>query len=86
MTAYPHSIEIAATYSPEEVPIIYESLLPEAVDLQDERSQTTLERHESELQIVIAARDLIGLRAALNTWMQLLRVAERSLDIHASQD
>lgn len=56
--------------------MLYTSLTPEAATLADDRSKTTLSLDGSELVISIEARDLVGLRAAMNTWMNLIRVAE----------
>lgn len=56
--------------------MIAESLRPEMADLEDERSHARITHHASDIEITIEARDLIALRAAMNTWMHLVRVAE----------
>ncbi|ADJ15952.1 KEOPS complex subunit Pcc1 [Halalkalicoccus jeotgali] len=58
--------------------LIERSLRPELADLADERSWTDVSRSGATLSIRIEATDLVALRAAANTWLTLLDVAERS--------
>lgn len=55
--------------------LVAASLAPEAADLGDDRSRTTLERDGTHLAIGIEAADLVALRAAANTWSGLLETA-----------
>ena len=57
--------------------LVSESIAREVEDLADDRSWTTLERTDETVQLTILARDLTALRAALNTWLTLVSVAER---------
>lgn len=52
------------------------SLAPEAAELIDDRSQTTVSQAEEILTIRIEAMDLVALRAAINTWCGLLQVVD----------
>lgn len=56
---------------------IARSLRPELDDLADDRSTTRLERAGRDLELAIDAADLVALRAATNTWLGLVQVAER---------
>lgn len=54
------------------------SLRVEADDLVDERSATRIKRDGGALCIDVQATDLVGLRAATNTWLGLLATAEET--------
>lgn len=80
--AYPHDTTLEADYQSEnETRIIEQSLRQEIGEIDDERSQTTISREECTLSIQIHAKDLVALRAALNTWLSLLAVAEETASI-----
>lgn len=51
---------------------------PEVGDIDDDRSQTTLDRDEAIVTVTVEAADLVALRAGLNTWLSLIAVAERA--------
>ena len=61
--------------------LVAASVAREIGEIDDERSQTTLERDGSLVRIRIDADDVIALRAALNTWFSLVDVAERTADV-----
>ena len=42
----------------------------------DDRSRATVERDDRLVRVRVDADDLVALRAACNTWMRLVRVAE----------
>jgi KEOPS complex subunit Pcc1 len=56
------------------------AIAPELGDIDDERSRVTGECAGCELTLTVEAQDLIALRAALNTWLSLVRVAEQAGD------
>ncbi|AEH38300.1 KEOPS complex subunit Pcc1 [Halopiger xanaduensis] len=60
---------------------VAESVAREIGEIDDDRSQTTLERDGATVQIAIDAADVVALRAALNTWFSLVDVAERTAAI-----
>ncbi|RKD95677.1 KEOPS complex subunit Pcc1 [Halopiger aswanensis] len=61
--------------------IVAESVAREIGEIDDDRSQTTLERDGATVRITIDAADVVALRAALNTWFSLVDVAERTAAI-----
>ncbi|MFD1564058.1 KEOPS complex subunit Pcc1 [Haloarchaeobius amylolyticus] len=63
--------------------LVAESVVREIGEIDDDRSQTTLERDGARVCIEIDADDVIALRAALNTWFSLVDVAERTADAGA---
>lgn len=52
------------------------SIRPELDELADERSRASISREGRTLSVRIEAEDLVALRAAMNTWLTLLEVAE----------
>jgi KEOPS complex subunit Pcc1 len=75
--ALDHGTVLSITYdTPERARRVERALSPEVDDLADDRSRTALSREATRLELTIRARDLVGLRAALNTWLSLLSVAE----------
>ncbi|MXV62401.1 KEOPS complex Pcc1-like subunit [Natronorubrum sp. JWXQ-INN-674] len=71
--------------TPSRARLVAESVSREIGEIDDARSQTTIETAdesgESTVRIEIVAADVIALRAALNTWFTLVDVAERTADI-----
>jgi KEOPS complex subunit Pcc1 len=51
---------------------------PELGAIDDDRSRVESECTGTELTITVEARDPVALRAALNTWLSLVGVAERA--------
>lgn len=52
------------------------AITPEIGEIDDKRSETTLDRDAHRLTITVEATDLVALRAAMNTWLSLVSVAE----------
>jgi len=76
-----HETRVAAEYrSSEQARRIERALAPEVGDIGDDRSRTRLRRTGTTVSIAVEASDLVALRAGLNTWCGLLRVAERTSD------
>ena len=61
--------------------IVAESVRREIGEIDDDRSQTTIERDGQQLFVHVDAADVVALRAALNTWFSLVSVAEQSVDV-----
>ncbi len=61
---------------------VYEALKPELQAPPSERSRIELSMEGGLLKLFIEAEDIISLRAALNTWLRLIKVAEEMLSIH----
>jgi KEOPS complex subunit Pcc1 len=53
---------------------IYEALHPE-LDDELHRSSVTLEAEEGFIRLKILGKDTVSLRAALNTWIRLVKIA-----------
>lgn len=60
--------------------IVYESLRPELEAVPSERSKANLSVQEGRLNLFITAEDIISLRAAVNTWLRLIKIAEEMLN------
>jgi KEOPS complex subunit Pcc1 len=53
---------------------VYEALAPEALD-QVQRSEIQLETCEGGILLSVESEDVVSLRAALNTWIRLVKIA-----------
>lgn len=60
--------------------MVHEALMPELAAAPPGRSRAALRRDGDTLTLLIEAEDVVSLRAALNTWLRLARVAEEMLD------
>jgi len=75
----PHEATLEFVYDERELArIVAASVGQEVGEIDDDRSRTTIDRDGRRIHVEIAARDLIALRAALNTWLSLVDVAERT--------
>jgi KEOPS complex subunit Pcc1 len=75
--AQPHSISLSFEYDdPTRARTIERSLAEEVDEIDDDRSRTSLRREEAALEVTVEAADLVALRAAGNTWLSLVSVAE----------
>ncbi|MDI6888342.1 MAG: KEOPS complex subunit Pcc1 [Methanocellales archaeon] len=59
----------------EHADVVYRSLCPELEDVPSLRSGVTLELKGSTIKLSIEAKDIVSLRAALNTWLRLIKIA-----------
>ncbi|WP_247728346.1 KEOPS complex subunit Pcc1 [Halovivax limisalsi] len=81
MTTAAHATTLSFSYpSTRRATRVATSVRPEIGDIDDDRSRTRLERHGDTVEIRIEASDLTALRAALNTWLTLVDVAERAIE------
>ncbi len=71
--------------SPSRARIVADSVAREIGEIDDDRSWTEIDQDGERITIGIGARDAVALRAALNTWLSLVEVAERVEGI-ASRD
>ncbi len=60
---------------------VADSVAREIGEIDDGRSRTTIDLEESVVRLEIEAADPVALRAALNTWLSLVDVAERTADV-----
>jgi len=60
--------------------IIYKALMPE---LEDElhRSRVEMQLREGSLALSVQGEDVVSLRAALNTWIRLVKIAFEMVNI-----
>ncbi len=80
--AFPHGLTLTAAYdNPDRARTVERGLAEEIDEINDDRSRTALDRDESRLAITVDAADPVALRAAGNTWMALLSVAETTAAI-----
>jgi KEOPS complex subunit Pcc1 len=61
---------------------VYEALKPELQASPSERSRIELKEDGGLLTLFIEAEDIISLRAALNTWLRLIKIAEEMFNAH----
>lgn len=60
--------------------MVYQALAPEMED-ELQRSRASLELGEGYLSLRIEAEDVVSLRAAVNTWLRLVKIAMEMIDI-----
>jgi KEOPS complex subunit Pcc1 len=78
----PHSLTLTAAYDdPERARTVARSLSEEVDEIDDDRSRTELDREGTDLTVRVDAADLVALRAASNTWLSLLSVAETAVSV-----
>lgn len=74
----PHRTTLTLEYgSTSEARTIERSIRQEVGEIDDDRSATHVARNSRHLTLTVDATDLIALRAAVNTWLSLVEVAER---------
>lgn len=61
--------------------LVYESLKPELQAVPSERSKVELDVKGQRLDLMITAEDIISLRAAINTWLRLIKISEDMLNV-----
>jgi KEOPS complex subunit Pcc1 len=58
--------------------VVADAIAREVDEIADDRSRATVSRDGRTIELTVAARDLVALRAASNTWVGLVEVAERT--------
>lgn len=61
---------------------VHEALKPELRASPSDRSTISLAVEGSLLKLFIEAEDVISLRAAINTWLRLIKIAEEMVNIN----
>jgi KEOPS complex subunit Pcc1 len=74
-----HSLTVEFDLGPQARPV-YESLGPELQEIPSERSRVSLELAGEVLRLSVAAEDVVSMRAAVNTWLRLIRISEDMLN------
>ena len=86
MTNAPHGARYSFEYDSErKARIVERSVGREVGEIDDDRSRTTVERAVRQVVVDVEAADPVALRAATNTWISLVGVAERTLDVADSE-
>ncbi|CAJ37259.1 KEOPS complex subunit Pcc1 [Methanocella arvoryzae] len=55
---------------------VYQTLRPELQAIPSERSKVSLEQSGDTLKLFVVAEDVVSLRAAINTWLRLIKISE----------
>lgn len=77
MGGYAHHIDFELEYDSVDLArVIYRSVAQEIGEIDDDRSETAVTMDGNAVQLSIDAADLVALRAASNTWLSLIEVAE----------
>ena len=77
MAAYVHGATYTFDFdSAEEAAVVERSVRRELGEIDDDRSTAALARDGATLDVRVEAADLVALRAATNTWLSLVGVAE----------
>jgi KEOPS complex subunit Pcc1 len=74
-----HTLSVEFDLGPRARPV-YESLGPELHEIPSERSKVSLELAGNVLRLSVAAEDIVSMRAAVNTWLRLIRISEDMLN------
>jgi len=73
-----HSADLCFEYPTiEAAQRVARSIQIEVDELDDDRSTVAVDREATELAIEITATDLVALRAAINSWLRYVSVAEQ---------
>ena len=79
MTDRPHRTRFSLTYDDERrARVVEASVGREVGEIDDDRSATAISREGRTVTLDVEAADLVALRAAGNTWLSLVAVAERT--------
>lgn len=79
MITYDHDATLAFEYDDERrARIVERSIRPEVDEIDGDRSVTEVARDDELVRVVVRATDLVALRAGLNTWLSLVKVAEET--------
>lgn len=74
-----HTLSVELDLGPHARPV-YETLVPELQEIPSERSKITIEQSGGTLRMFVAAEDIVSMRAAINTWLRLIRISEDMLN------
>jgi KEOPS complex subunit Pcc1 len=74
-----HSLTVEFDLGPQARPV-YDTLGPELQEIPSERSRVSLELAGEVLRLSVVAEDIVSMRAAVNTWLRLIRISEDMLN------
>lgn len=82
MPPFPHDATLEFDYDDERrARIVRRSVAQEVGEIDGDRSETTIRRDGRTVVVEVRARDLVALRAGMNTWLSLVGVAERCAEL-----
>jgi KEOPS complex subunit Pcc1 len=80
VTAATHEALLEFTYDdPESARVVQRSVTQEVGEIAGDRTRATVARDGTTVTVTVTARDLVALRAGVNTWTTLVDVAERTV-------
>ncbi|MEF8779964.1 MAG: KEOPS complex subunit Pcc1 [Haloferacaceae archaeon] len=75
----PHAATLSFVYTDEQrARLVADAVAVERGELEDDRTRATLAREGNAVEVTVESRDLVGLRAGMNSWIRLIEVAERT--------
>ena len=84
--SFAHSAELSFSYpTPDAAKRIERSIRVEVGEIDDDRSTVSLYRQQNTVGIDIEAADFVALRAAVNSWLRYVAVAERVVNAVATR-
>lgn len=79
--AFSHQTTCRLVYdTPQRAHTVTRAVDVERGEIADDRSATTVAREGRTVRVTVRARDLVALRAGLNTWLRLFDTAEATVD------
>jgi KEOPS complex subunit Pcc1 len=74
---YPHTVSLSFDYDDERrARLVHAAIAVEVGEIDDDRATATVARDRATLDVDVFARDLVALRAGVNTWVRLVETAE----------
>jgi KEOPS complex subunit Pcc1 len=74
---YPHTVSLSFDYDDERrARLVHGAVAVEVGEIDDDRATATVGRDRTTLRVDVFARDLVALRAGVNTWIRLVETAE----------
>jgi KEOPS complex subunit Pcc1 len=75
--SHPHAVSLSLEYDDERVArLVTDAVAVEVGEIDDDRSTVTVERAGRTLHVEVLARDLVALRAGVNSWLRIVETAE----------
>jgi KEOPS complex subunit Pcc1 len=80
--AHPHAVSLTFDYADERrAGLVASAVAVEVGEIDDDRSAATVDHDGRSLRVDVVARDLVALRAGVNTWLRLVETAEAVCDL-----
>ncbi|WP_277554156.1 KEOPS complex subunit Pcc1 [Halobaculum limi] len=83
---YDHRAVLSFPYADERrARVVHDAIRVEVGGIDDDRSTADVTRTDDTVEVVVRARDLVALRAGVNTWTRLVEAAETVAAVGDSQ-